>query len=202
MPLLTERHKRLLLEVARNAITAAVERKPPVQDLPADEELRRPGGAFVTLHCVPAHGGSRLRGCIGQLPNEEPLIEVVAHCAASAALEDPRFTPVKPEELAGIQLEISVLAVPQDIRPKDIVPGEHGLLVSREWQRGVLLPQVAPHFGWGGLRFLEETCVKAGLPAHAWKDPATRVQAFTAEVFSEAEFSARETSKESYSIST
>src|SRR5690348_10592222 len=177
-------------------MTAAVERK-PAQLLPADEELRQPGGAFVTLHSITTHGSSRLRGCIGQLPNEEPLIEVVAHCAGMAALEDPRFTPVAPEELAGIQIEISVLSMPQDIHPEDIVPGKHGLLVSRGWQRGVLLPQVAPQFGWSGLRFLEETCAKAGLPPDAWKDTATHVQAFTAEVFSEADFSARETPKES-----
>ena len=201
MPLLTERQKKLLLQIARNAMTAAVERK-PAQALPADGELCRPGGAFVTLHSITTHGTSRLRGCIGQLPNEEPLIEVVAHCAGMAALEDPRFAPVTSAELAGIQIEISVLSMPQDIRPEDIVPGKHGLLVSRGWQRGVLLPQVAPQFGWSGLRFLEETCAKAGLPARAWEDPETRVQAFTAEVFSEADFNARETSKESYSIST
>lgn len=201
MPLLTERQKKLLLQVARDAMTAAVERK-PAQALPADEELRQPGGAFVTLHSITTHEASRLRGCIGQLPNEEPLVEVVAHCAGMAALEDPRFAPVAPEELAGIQVEISVLSAPQDIRPEDVVPGKHGLLVSRGWQRGVLLPQVAPQFGWSGLRFLEETCAKADLPPHAWKDPETRVQAFTAEVFSEAGFSASETATESYSTST
>lgn len=202
MPLLTERQKKLLLEVARNAMTAAVERKPAPQDFPADEELRQPGGAFVTLHSTIVHGRPRLRGCIGQLPNEEPLIQVVAHCAGMAALEDPRFTPATPEELALIQIEISVLSAPQDIRPEDIVPGKHGLLVSRGWQRGVLLPQVAPQFGWTGLRFLEETCVKAGLPQDAWKHHGTRVQAFTADVFSEPDSGARESLHESYSTST
>jgi uncharacterized protein len=202
MPLLTERQKKLLVKIARRAMSAAVERKSLVENVPEDHDLRQPGGAFVTLHLVGKHGGSRLRGCIGQLPGQDPLIEVVAHCARLAALEDPRFPPVAPEELPEIQIEISVLSLPQDITPQDIVPGKHGLLVSRGWERGVLLPQVATQFGWSGLRFLEETCVKAGLPPNAWNDPATRVQAFTAEVFSEAEFGARETPKESYSIST
>lgn len=202
MPSLAKRQEKLLLEIARKAMTAAVERKPSVGNLPEDKELHEPGGAFVTLQIVTAHGGLRLRGCIGQLPGRDPLIEVVAHCAGLAALEDPRFPPVAPEELADIQIEISVLSLPQDIGPQDIVPGKHGLLVSRGWERGVLLPQVATQFGWSGVRFLEETCVKAGFEQHAWKDPATRVQAFTAEVFSEAEFGAREAPKESYSIST
>ena len=64
--------------------------------------------------------------------------------------------------------------------------GKHGLVVSQGRQRGVLLPQVATQFNWSAQRFLEETCVKAGLEREAWKDPLTRVQAFTAEVFSEA----------------
>jgi AmmeMemoRadiSam system protein A len=197
MPSLTDRQKKLLLEIARRAMSAAVEGKAPQENLAEEEDVRQPGGAFVTLH-----RSSRLRGCIGQLPGNEPLVEVVAHCARLAALEDPRFRPVRPAELAGIQIEISVLSVPENIAPENIVPGKHGLLVSRGWERGVLLPQVATQFGWSGLRFMEETCVKAGLEPHAWKDSGTRVQAFTAEVFSEAEFGAREAPKESYSIST
>jgi len=180
---------------------AAVQGSQPLVIPPADpsddDSLRRPGGAFVTLHRE-----SHLRGCIGQLPGEEPLIDVVAHCAGMAALEDPRFRPVTPEELASVYIEISVLSVPHDVAPQDIVPGTHGLLVSRASQRGVLLPQVATRFGWSALRFLEETCVKAGLEPHAWKDPETRVQAFTAEIFSERDSRAGEPLKESYSIST
>jgi uncharacterized protein len=196
MCLLAEGQKKLLLEIARKSMVAAVEGGAS-PDLAGDEELRRPGGAFVTLH-----RGSRLRGCIGQLPGEEPLIEVIAHCAGMAALEDPRFAPVEPEELTGIEIEISVLSELGEIAPEDIVPGKHGLVVSRGWERGVLLPQVATQFGWSAERFLEETCVKAGLPPRAWKEPGTRMQAFTAEVFSEADLASPDAPKESYSIST
>jgi AMMECR1 domain-containing protein len=79
-----------------------------------------------------------------------------------------------------------VLSALEDVTLEAIEAGKHGLVVSQGRQRGVLLPQVASQFNWSGTRFLEETCVKAGLDREAWKDAATRVQAFTAEVFSEA----------------
>lgn len=196
MSSLADHQKKLLLGIARKSIVAAAEGRPALENL-SGGELRKPGGAFVTLHL-----GSRLRGCIGQLPGEEPLIEVVARCARLAALEDPRFMPVTVEEVPGLEIEISVLSEPADIAPQDIVPGRDGLLVSRGWERGVLLPQVATQFGWNALRFLEETCVKAGLSPHAWKEPGTRIQAFTAEVFSEAELASSASPKDCYSIST
>jgi hypothetical protein len=115
------------------------------------------------------------------------LTQVVAHCARAAALEDPRFDPVSPDELDGIEIEISVLSPLKTIAPAEIEAGKHGLMVSHAGQRGVLLPQVATELDWGAERFLEETCVKAGLGRDAWKDPATRICAFTAEVFSESD---------------
>lgn len=196
MPSLGDRQKKLLLQVARRAVIGAVQSEASLAIVP-ENSLREPGGAFVTLH-----RGSRLRGCIGQLPTDQPLVNVVVHCARMAALEDPRFCPILPEELGTIHIEISVLSVPEDIAADDIIPGTHGLLVGRAADRGVLLPQVASRFGWSALRFLEETCVKAGMEPHAWKDPNTRIQAFTAEIFSESDFRPDEILKESYSIST
>jgi AmmeMemoRadiSam system protein A len=178
---LADREKQLLLEVARRSLTAGVERRESIPDFPDDEVLRQPGGAFVTLH-----RRGRLRGCVGQLPSRDPLIEVVAHCAKAAALEDPRFKPVRTEEVAEIEIELSILSPLQDTTLEKIETGKHGLVVSRGWQRGVLLPQVATEFKWQATRFLEETCVKAGLEREAWQDAHTRIQAFTAEVFSES----------------
>lgn len=178
---LADREKQLLLEVARRALTVGVEKRESIPDFPADEVLRQPGGAFVTLH-----RRGRLRGCVGQLPSKDPLIEVVAHCAKAAALEDPRFKPVRAEEVAEIEIELSILSALEDATLEKIEAGKHGLVVSRGWQRGVLLPQVATEFKWQAARFLEETCLKAGLEREAWKDPQTRIQAFTAEVFSES----------------
>jgi AmmeMemoRadiSam system protein A len=181
MSSLAEREKQLLLQLARSALTLAVATKPPQQDFPAEEFLQQPAGAFVTLH-----RRSRLRGCVGQLPGRDTLAEVVAHCARAAALHDSRFEPVQAAELSEIEIEVSVLSPLEDVTLEAIEAGKHGLVVSQGSRRGVLLPQVANQFNWGPQRFLEETCVKAGLEREAWNDPATRVQAFTAEVFSEA----------------
>jgi uncharacterized protein len=207
---LADREKKLLLGIARRAVVAAVERREFLENRldqvagvePANPDLNSellltPAGAFVTLH-----RGSRLRGCIGQLAGREPLVHVVASCARAAALEDPRFSPLSQEDLGDIDIEISVLSPLKDIRSSEIVAGKHGLIVSRDSYRGVLLPQVAGQFNWTAQRFLEETCVKAGLDPSAWKDPETRIQAFTAEVFGESELSASESPKPGYSIST
>jgi uncharacterized protein len=183
MSSLGNREKQLLLALARRALVLAVRNREPLQDLPDDEILQQPGGAFVTLH----HRG-RLRGCVGQLPSKDSLAEVIAHCSKSAALEDPRFQEVSAVELPGIEIELSVLSAPIEVTLEQIQPGKHGLIVSCGWKRGVLLPQVAAQFHWNAQRFLEETCAKADLARDAWKDPVTRVQAFTAEVFSEADF--------------
>ena len=183
MSSLAESEKKSLLQVARQALTSAVNRNSSMDPLPDDGALMRSGGAFVTLFC-----GGRLRGCIGQLPFATPLVEVTAHCARAVASEDPRFPPVTVEELPVIHIEISVLSELVEVKPEQIVPGTHGLLVSNGSRRGVLLPQVAVQFRWDGTRFLEAACEKAGLPKDAWKSPATRIEAFTAEVFGEAEF--------------
>lgn len=184
MSSLGSRDKQSLLELARRSLTLAVQGCES-SDL-ADSEIlphEHAAGAFVTLR----HRG-RLRGCIGQLAANVSLAQVVAHCAKSAALEDPRFDAVCPGELAEIEIELSVLSPPENVTVEQIEIGKHGLLVSRGWERGVLLPQVAAQFHWNARRFLEETCAKAGFERDAWQDPATQIQAFTAEVFSESDF--------------
>jgi len=174
--------KQTLLGIARRALNLAVERRESLEEFPANKILAQPGGAFVTLR-----RRERLRGCVGQLPSNQALIRVVAHCARAAALEDSRFEPVRPAELPELEIELSVLSSLSAITLDQIEVGKHGLLVSRWWQRGLLLPQVAAELGWAAERFLEETCVKAGLARDAWKHPDTRVEAFTAEVFCESD---------------
>jgi hypothetical protein len=95
-----------------------------------------------------------------------------------------------PAELDGLAIEISVLSSLAEISSEQIEPGKHGLMITRGGRRGVLLPQVAAEFGWTAVRFLEETCVKADLERDGWKQPGTRVQGFTADIFSEAGFHA------------
>jgi len=169
----------VLAEIARRAISGAIleRRLPDFPPYPAALSERR--GAFVSLYRA-----GKLRGCVGQVENPGPLAEVVAVAAINAALHDTRFPPVEAQEIAILDIEISVLSLLERIRPEAIVAGEHGLMVVREASRGVLLPQVAAERQWSGRRLLEETCVKAGLPRDAWSDPATEVFAFTAEVFS------------------
>jgi uncharacterized protein len=163
----------------------AVQSHELLEELPKDVALQHPGGAFVTLH-----RSGRLRGCVGHLASKDSLVSVVAYCAMAAALDDPRFAPMTTPELQGVLIEISVLSALTDISLDQIETGKHGLLVTQNGRRGVLLPQVATEFGWTALRFLEETCAKAGLERNAYKQAGTRVQAFTAEVFSEPGFHA------------
>ncbi len=169
-----------LVEIARRAISSAIQRIPDFPAFPPGLSERR--GAFVSLYRAGA-----LRGCVGQVENPGPLAEVVARSAINAALFDSRFAPICPEEVATLEIEISVLTAPERISLVAIVAGRHGLLVVRGSFRGLLLPQVAAERKWSSLRLLEETCVKAGLARDAWRDPGTEVFGFTAEVFSERE---------------
>jgi len=180
---LDNREKETLLTVARRSLVAAVESDKRAPVLAAESSRTECAGAFVTLR-----RRTRLRGCIGQIGTKQPAAEVVAYAARAAALEDPRFDAVRRDELREIEIEVSVLSSPEAIAPHEIEAGKHGLIVSRRWQRGVLLPQVAVEHRWGGMRLLEETCMKAGLEPDAWKDQQTVILAFTAEVFSESDF--------------
>lgn len=164
-------------------MSAAVEGRATTVQLPEFPNLSNLGGAFVTLHRA-----GRLRGCVGQIMVPGSLVETVAHCARAAALEDPRFKPVRVDELAEIEIELSVLSQLETIAPEQIEAGKHGLMVSRRGRRGVLLPQVATQFRWSALRLLEETCVKAGFERDAWKDPEVQIHGFTAEILTESEF--------------
>ncbi|HVA00681.1 MAG TPA: AmmeMemoRadiSam system protein A [Terriglobia bacterium] len=180
MPLLTEEERQILLRLARQALESGVARENLNAEIPGlPAALLAPQRAFVTLH---QHG--RLRGCIGHVRGDEPLYQAVRECAIAAALSDPRFPPVAPEEIPLMNIEISVLSEPRVVSPEQVEVGKHGLLISRGRRRGLLLPQVAVEWHWDREKFLEETCLKAGLPADAWRRGAT-IEAFTAEVFGE-----------------
>jgi len=181
---LTSDERKALLNIARLSIEKAAEKGTfaGFGIEPGPTPPQRPSGVFVTLR-----RSKQLRGCIGQLDATMPLPMAVAFAASSAALEDPRFQRVQPEEVPELTIEISVLTPFQEIAPEKIVPGTHGLVIQHGVCRGLLLPQVATEHGLSRERFLEETCAKAGLPRDAWRDPTTHIYAFTAEVFSEEE---------------
>lgn len=181
---LTEDQQRVLLELARRSIEEAVKRNSrstvdPAGGISLDDILNERCGAFVSLH-----KSGNLRGCIGHVLPVQPLYQTVAVCAVDAAQRDPRFSPVSPEELSAIHIEISVLSPLQEIEPMKVEVGRHGLLVSEGPRRGLLLPQVALQWGWDARQFLEQTCLKAGLEKDAWRRGA-QVEAFTAVVFGE-----------------
>jgi len=173
--------RRRLLEIARASIESHL-RTGRLPDLAvAEPALLRKQGCFVSLH-----GGGALRGCIGTFSEDQPLWRAVAEMAVAAATRDPRFPPVQPSELEGISLEISVLTPRRPIADvSEIEVGRHGLWLERGSCKGVLLPQVATEEGWDRETFLAHTCMKAGLPATAWRDPQTRIEVFEAEVFGE-----------------
>jgi AmmeMemoRadiSam system protein A len=177
--LTSDSDRRLLLQLARDAIAAQVHRLPaPAPELAG--VLAQPGGAFVSIH---RHGD--LRGCIGHIEANEPLGQVVVRCAVAACSRDPRFPSVTAEELADLDLELSLLGPLEPIAGADDVEiGTHGLVVEQGWRRGLLLPQVATEWKWDREAFLAHTCHKAGLPVDAWKKGA-KMWRFQAEVFGE-----------------
>ena len=168
-----------LLRHARRAIAARLEDR-RLEPLASPGALAEPASAFVTIRLA-----DRLRGCIGSIGGDEPLHEVVARCAGDAATRDPRFPPLPAADLPGVRLEISVLTLFRRVAdPAETEVGRHGVLVEQGLNRALLLPQVAGEWGWDRETFLSQTCVKAGLPADAWRTGAA-VHTFEAQIFGE-----------------
>jgi AmmeMemoRadiSam system protein B/AmmeMemoRadiSam system protein A len=184
--MLNKEQKKKLLRIARNSIETYLKTGKRLEIEEADPVLLKEMGAFVTLH---KHG--QLRGCIGNLVGRESLYLTVRDMAVEAAVGDPRFPAVELSELKDIELEISVLSPMERISSADKIQlGVHGVLVKKGFNSGVFLPQVATETGWSKEEFMSNLCVhKAGLSPDAWKDKSTEVYIFTAEVFSETEFS-------------
>ncbi|MGA9751935.1 MAG: AmmeMemoRadiSam system protein A [Acidobacteriota bacterium] len=175
--------RKALLALARRAIGVYLsEGRRLVVGVDCPSMASEPRGAFVTLK----RRGGALRGCIGTILPSGPLDVTVARMAVSAAVEDPRFPPVSSSELQALSIEISALTVPEPMRAVEAIEvGRHGLIVSRGGRKGLLLPQVPVEWGWDKQTFLEQTCLKAGLPRGGWREPGTRIEWFEAEVWGE-----------------
>ncbi len=179
----TPEEKARLLTIARESAVAVVSDKEYNPAEPAEAGLRQKAGAFVTLHL---HG--ELRGCIGIIEPYLPVYQAVSQMAAKAAIADPRFESVAQSEMGEIEIEISVLSPLKKIdSPEEVVVGKHGVLIEKGYYRGLLLPQVATENGWDREQFLRYVCLKAGLDKEDYKDPASKLLVFTAEVFGEGE---------------
>ena len=171
-----------LLQIARQTLErCALHGKYQASGIEPDREaLKAQCGAFVTLH---QHG--RLRGCIGTFHGEGHLCRTIESMAYAAGWQDPRFPHLRPDEIAHLDIEISVLSPLRQITDvAEIEVGKHGIYISKGFNRGVLLPQVATEQGWDRETFLAHTCLKAGLPPDAWKKGAT-IEIFSADVFGE-----------------
>jgi len=178
---LTDAEKAILLDAARRAIVDFV-RQGSFEPVPREEKsLNRRNGSFVTIK-----KNGQLRGCIGNFQSERPLFREVAEMAVASATKDPRFYPMKSEDLDDFSLEISVLSPLKKIDGiEEIEVGKHGIYIEKGYYRGVLLPQVATEHGWDRQTFLKQTCIKAGLPTNAWQDDDAEIYIFSAQIFSE-----------------
>ena len=187
---LSTQDRQAVLKLARSAIEARlVKRAKVVRPQQVSSVLKESRGCFVTLH---KHG--QLRGCIGTIEPICSLLECVEKNAQNAAFDDPRFPPLKPDELKEIHIETSVLSVPEPISfangedlKRKLKPNAHGVILSRGGHRSTFLPQV-----WKQLpdkeQFLEHLCLKGGMSPKAWQDPQTKVEVYEAEVFGEDDF--------------
>jgi AmmeMemoRadiSam system protein B/AmmeMemoRadiSam system protein A len=167
-----------LRELAARAVAAAVMGESAPAAPQDDPELTRPAGVFVTLK-----QGGRLRGCIGTVLPRMPLARAVVEMAGAAALKDPRFDPVRPAELAGLSLELSVLTPFEPCAPEQVRVGVDGLMIEARGRAGLLLPQVPGEFGWNREQYLDQLCLKAGLPPGAWRETGVRLMRFQAQIF-------------------
>jgi AmmeMemoRadiSam system protein A len=180
MSALSATERAALLGIARGAILGHL-RIAPSPSLPGSGILVEPRGAFVTLHV-----SEDLRGCIGTFRPDGSLAAAVARMAIAAAKEDPRFPPLRADEISDLRVAVSVLSPPHRLDDRRAVKvGTHGLIVRRGWHRGALLPKIALEQGWDAETFLARCCLKAGLPARAWQEPETEVEVFEADEFGE-----------------
>jgi AmmeMemoRadiSam system protein A len=181
----------LLIKIAHKAISyyiihgEIIDVRKEFPNIP--EHLFEKRGVFVTLTV-----NNELRGCIGLPIPIQPLAEAVRDMAISAATEDYRFEPISESELGELLVEISILSVPEELKlekkedaPKKIKIGRDGLIIESDWQRGLLLPQVAVEEKWDSEEFLDHTCIKAGLHEGCWKENNTKIFTFHAIIFSE-----------------
>ena len=172
--------QRELLTVARKAIEGFLKSKkkrvPPCQN----SRFLSKRGVFVTLHRK-----GMLRGCIGYPLPEKPLLEAVVDNAIASATQDPRFDMVTLRELEEIDIEISILTVPVEIdKIEDVVVGRDGIIISKGFCRGLLLPQVPVEQKWNREQYLSYGCMKAGLQPDEWKS-GVKIETFQAFIFGE-----------------
>ena len=173
------RHARMSIEAGLAGKSVVEVPQPPTEEFAPGSLLFRTLGAFVTLHI-----SGNLRGCIGNIIGREPLYATVWHMAQAAAFADPRFAPLSLAEWSRVNLEISVLdELTVCPNPQAVEVGRHGLVLQYAGRSGVFLPQVPVEQGWDRLAYLDNLCLKAGLPQGSWQQPGAQLYWYEAVVF-------------------
>ena len=185
-PILSESEQETLLKIARDTLEGVTKNKnyrPEVSNYEITENLKQKARVFVTLK-----RDDNLRGCIGHLESRMPIYQAVIANTYNAALRDPRFLSVKPDEVSELNIEISVNSPPRLVKDlEDIEVGKHGLIMEKKPKKGILLPQVPVEQGWNRRQFLSGICRKARLPDGSWKDPEVKLYRYSSQVFGEKE---------------
>ena len=178
-----------LVKLARKAIEYYLKNREIYKPENVSEKLKQKAGVFVTLETYPERD---LRGCIGYIEAVYPLYEATIKSAIAAATEDPRFPPVRIEEMDNIIVEVTILSPKELIKvktPKDYLKeieiGRHGLVLEYGIYKGVLLPQVPVEYNWSVEEFLSHLCLKAGLPPDCWFEKNVKIYRFEAKIFAE-----------------
>jgi uncharacterized protein (TIGR00296 family) len=183
---LTQEEGEYLVKLARRAVEQYLV-SGKILKTPKDvsAKLMEHCGVFVTINSVEEDGSHELRGCIGLPYPTNPLAQAVIEAAISSATQDPRFPPIKTEELTRIVFEVSVLTPPEQVKaekPQDyctkIRVGRDGLIIERGYCKGLLLPQVPVEWKWNEETFLCQCCFKAGLPPDSWLLKDTKIYKF------------------------
>jgi len=178
----------ILVKTARSVVTEYLKtRKRSVLLEDFKSRFSYNSGVFVTLNKA-----EELRGCIGFPTPERKLYQSLVDAAIASATEDPRFPPVRYEELSDISFEITILTPPEEISVENTLEyltkirvGRDGLIVRCEFGAGLLLPQVPIEYGWNEEEFLNHTCEKAGAPQDCWKRKSTKILRFEGIIFKE-----------------
>ncbi len=184
---LNQRQGETLVKLARRSVECSFSGQKP--EIPEEEWLNEARGLFVTINTYPE---DELRGCIGFPIPMYPLKKSVMEAATAAAFNDPRFPPLKKEELDRVIFEVSVLTTPEELKSKNenellemITPHKDGLILEYMGRKGLFLPQVWEHLPKKE-DFLSNLCLKAGIPdTECWKKEGVKVYRFRAQVFKE-----------------
>ena len=185
---ISEKEGHILVKTARRIVTEYLKTGSKIElEKEFQQDFSFKSGVFVTLN-----NPLGLRGCIGNPLPDKKLFNALEDSVIAAATEDPRFPPVKFEEIDSITLEVTILTPPTKIEVSEpleylskIKVGQDGLIVKYGYNSGLLLPQVPIEYGWNEREFLEHTCEKAGLPKDYWKEVEIEIQKFEGIVFRE-----------------